>query len=150
MIAQLSDSVICWLIIALAFFCYYHLSTQLLAARHVLASGTAVSSASANEQNNQQFSFALISVLPLLGLLGTILGLLECFAGIATAGASSELMSDGISIALFSTQLGLVCAVPAWILDTYIASLNAKARLNTVTDSITEQASSQALQRQAG
>jgi biopolymer transport protein ExbB len=64
----------------------------------------------------------LIGALPLLGLLGTIIGLLTCFKGIASYGADGALLSGGIADALLTTQLGLVCAIPGWLLQTYIRS----------------------------
>ena len=72
--------------------------------------------------NNFAFTGILIGALPLLGLLGTIAGLLECFAGIANTGASNELVSSGIAKALLTTQLGLLCAIPGWLLQSWVHS----------------------------
>jgi biopolymer transport protein ExbB len=113
MITQLIHSWICWAILLLAVFCYQQLWQQFLQLK------------SANDFNQssveQQFCSILIGALPLLGLLGTIIGLLDCFAflsnGSAREGASGSVLSGGISDALLTTQLGLVCALPAWILQ---------------------------------
>ena len=56
----------------------------------------------------------------MLGLFGTIVGLLECFIGMASDGVSSELVSGGIGDALLTTQLGITCAIPAWLLHAYV------------------------------
>lgn len=66
----------------------------------------------------------LIAALPLLGLLGTINGLLTTFNYIsANHGLSqNEIMSGGISDALLTTQLGLILAVPAVVLQQYLSS----------------------------
>lgn len=58
---------------------------------------------------------ALAVVAPLLGLLGTVLGMVQAFSGLAEAGAATDSLSAGISEALFSTQTGLVIAVPVLI-----------------------------------
>lgn len=59
-----------------------------------------------------------VSALPLLGLLGTISGLLVTFLQMKNnhINQTSELMSGGIADALLTTQLGLLLAIPAWIL----------------------------------
>lgn len=66
-----------------------------------------------------EVSSILVAVLPLLGLLGTVIGLLEAFTGL---GARGEALSGGVGDALLTTQLGLVLAVPAWILLSYLSS----------------------------
>lgn len=73
-----------------------------------------------NGHLQQECSGRLIAALPLLGLLGTIIGLLKCFSGIAAGGASSELVGGGIADALLTTQLGIICAVPAWLLHAWV------------------------------
>jgi len=55
-------------------------------------------------------------VAPLLGLLGTVLGMIASFNGIsATAGASGqrEMLAGGIAQALISTAAGMLVAIPA-------------------------------------
>lgn len=61
------------------------------------------------------FLTVLISAAPLLGLLGTVAGMLITFGGMAGAagGAPIDTISTGISKALLTTQAGLVIAVPA-------------------------------------
>lgn len=61
------------------------------------------------------FLAVLVSAAPLLGLLGTVAGMLVTFGGMAAGGRSApiDLISSGISKALVTTQAGLVIAVPA-------------------------------------
>jgi len=49
----------------------------------------------------------------LLGLLGTVTGMISTFQHLSIEGASdAQLLSGGISVALITTQLGLIVAVP--------------------------------------
>ncbi|MFK7850542.1 MAG: MotA/TolQ/ExbB proton channel family protein [Akkermansiaceae bacterium] len=60
------------------------------------------------------FLTILISSAPLLGLLGTVAGMLITFSGMAAGkNAPIDTISTGISRALVTTQAGLVIAVPA-------------------------------------
>ena len=61
------------------------------------------------------FLAVLIAAAPLLGLLGTVAGMLVSFDGLAgsMAGEPVDTISAGISKALVTTQAGLVIAVPA-------------------------------------
>lgn len=64
----------------------------------------------------------LLAALPLLGLLGTISGLLETFTQMSLqAGlALQELVTGGIGEAMFTTQLGLVMVVPGLLMLSYL------------------------------
>lgn len=68
-------------------------------------------------KNWQVALLSLIAALPLLGLLGTIQGLLNTFELISIFDALNQqaVMSGGISSALITTKLGLVLAIPALI-----------------------------------
>lgn len=71
--------------------------------------------ASQLKQNLHRFLSMLgtIAVLsPLLGLLGTVLGMIDIFADLMTSNNPAEL-SGGISKALISTAIGLIIAIPA-------------------------------------
>jgi biopolymer transport protein ExbB len=61
---------------------------------------------------------------PLLGLLGTVFGMIECFNNIAAAQAMGrpQLLAGGISQALLTTAAGLSVAIPALILYMYFVS----------------------------
>jgi biopolymer transport protein ExbB len=59
---------------------------------------------------------------PLLGLLGTVIGMIEIFGSQApTAGSSGnpQQLAHGISIALYNTAFGLIVAIPALMLYRY-------------------------------
>jgi biopolymer transport protein ExbB len=63
--------------------------------------------------------FAAVS--PLLGLLGTVTGMIETFQVITLFGAGDpRLMSGGISQALVTTQLGLAVAIPLLLLHSFL------------------------------
>jgi biopolymer transport protein ExbB len=66
----------------------------------------------------------IISVVaPLLGLLGTVTGMIVTFQAITLYGAGDpKLMAGGISTALVTTVLGLVVAIPMVFLHTLVAS----------------------------
>jgi biopolymer transport protein ExbB len=59
----------------------------------------------------------LVSIAPLMGLLGTVIGMIETFnsLGDMTLYSQSGGIAAGIATALFTTQLGLVVAVPGVI-----------------------------------
>ncbi len=50
---------------------------------------------------------------PLLGMLGTVTGMISAFAGMAVGGVSNETVSAGISEALITTAAGLIIALVA-------------------------------------
>jgi biopolymer transport protein ExbB len=53
------------------------------------------------------------NVAPLLGLLGTVLGLINAFANIATSGSGGPaVVAKGVKEALYTTAFGLMVAVP--------------------------------------
>lgn len=58
----------------------------------------------------------LTAVVPLLGLLGTVLGMIETFQVIALFGTgNAKAMAGGISVALITTQTGLLIAIPGML-----------------------------------
>ncbi len=62
------------------------------------------------------------AVAPLLGLLGTVTGMIDTFRVITLFGTSDpKLMSGGISEALITTELGLAVAIPIMLLHAYIS-----------------------------
>ena len=71
----------------------------------------------------------IASAAPLLGLLGTVIGMIEIFgsqAGTgavgATGGGNPAQLAHGISIALYNTAFGLIVAIPALIFWRYFRS----------------------------
>jgi biopolymer transport protein ExbB len=60
---------------------------------------------------------------PLLGLLGTVFGLIRMFMEVMVSGAGDPLkMAGGIGTALICTAAGLVVAIPAYVLHRYFRS----------------------------
>ena len=76
----------------------------------------------------------MLSSLPLLGLLGTISGLLKTFEHMANNQglAMQELMSGGIAEALFTTQLGLVMVIPGLLMFSYLRRRLASWQIRTL------------------
>lgn len=65
----------------------------------------------------------LAAVAPLLGLLGTVTGMIETFQSISLFGTGDpKLMANGISQALVTTMLGLCIAIPLLFLHSLLAS----------------------------
>ncbi|MFW6169009.1 MAG: MotA/TolQ/ExbB proton channel family protein, partial [Planctomycetota bacterium] len=64
------------------------------------------------------------TISPLLGLLGTVLGMIRAFNAIVQSGAMGrpELLAGGISQALLTTAAGLTVAIPALIAYLYFVS----------------------------
>ena len=52
---------------------------------------------------------------PLLGLFGTVIGMIEIFGSQAPTGANPQQLAHGISVALYNTAFGLIVAIPALI-----------------------------------
>ena len=65
----------------------------------------------------------IASAAPLLGLLGTVIGMIEIFGSQAPSGALSggnpAQLAHGISVALYNTAFGLIVAIPALIFWRY-------------------------------
>ena len=57
----------------------------------------------------------IASMAPLLGLLGTVIGMIEIFGSQTPQGGNPLVLAHGISIALYNTAFGLVVAVPSMI-----------------------------------
>jgi len=56
---------------------------------------------------------------PLLGLLGTVVGMIEIFGAQAPGGGNPAQLAHGISIALYNTAFGLMVAIPALMFYRY-------------------------------
>jgi biopolymer transport protein ExbB len=57
----------------------------------------------------------IASISPLLGLLGTVIGMVEIFAALTPSGGSPAQLAHGISVALYNTAMGLIVAIPSMI-----------------------------------
>ena len=72
-----------------------------------------------------KFFSTTISISPLLGLLGTVFGLINSFSSIeiGNIGANSEEVTGGISEALISTAAGLIVAIFTLIFSNYFKAI---------------------------
>lgn len=62
------------------------------------------------------------AVSPLLGLLGTVLGMIRVFATISAAGLGNpETLSSGISEAMVTTAAGLIIGIPALVIHNWLS-----------------------------
>jgi len=75
---------------------------------------------------------SLVAAAPLLGLLGTVMGMLRTFYGIATSAGSETVggVASGISEALVTTQTGLTIALPGLFLVMVIQRRKHKLEAN--------------------
>jgi biopolymer transport protein ExbB len=71
-------------------------------------------------ERNLNMLGTIATISPLLGLLGTVVGLITAFTGLTeTTGANPDLLAEGISQALITTAFGLFIAVPGLVLHKY-------------------------------
>lgn len=61
----------------------------------------------------------IATVAPLLGLLGTVIGMVEIFASQSPTGSNPAMLAHGISVALYNTAFGLIVAIPSMIFYRY-------------------------------
>jgi biopolymer transport protein ExbB len=57
----------------------------------------------------------IASISPLLGLFGTVVGMIEIFGSQTAVGNSPAVLAHGISVALYNTAFGLIVAIPSMI-----------------------------------
>ena len=57
----------------------------------------------------------IASISPLMGLFGTVVGMIEIFGSQTPGGSNPQQLAHGISIALYNTGFGLVIALPSMI-----------------------------------
>ena len=85
----------------------------------------------------------IASAAPLLGLLGTVIGMIITFQVITEVGAGDpKLMAGGISQAMIATVLGLMIAIPLLFVNSFLM-----ARSRTLTQILDEQAAGLLAQR---
>lgn len=61
----------------------------------------------------------IAAIAPLMGLFGTVIGMIEIFSSQTPEGSNPIVLARGISIALYNTAFGLVVAVPSMIFYRY-------------------------------
>ncbi len=75
---------------------------------------------------------------PLLGLLGTVLGMIKIFSVVATTGNGvAEKLSEGIAEALITTATGLIIAIPVLFTYAYLES-RAESILSEIEEQIAD------------
>src|SRR5690606_3440411 len=73
--------------------------------------------------NRYSPALATIAVVaPLLGLFGTVVGMIEIFGAYSPSGSDPALLAHGISVALYNTGFGILIAIPALIFHRYFRS----------------------------
>jgi biopolymer transport protein ExbB len=64
-----------------------------------------------------QYLSIMVTIAPLAGLLGTVVGMIVTFEGLSSSrGSALDVVAGGISQALITTQTGLIIAIPGYIL----------------------------------
>ncbi|MGB6105121.1 MAG: MotA/TolQ/ExbB proton channel family protein [Pusillimonas sp.] len=77
----------------------------------------------AHNLNRYLPALATIAVVaPLMGLFGTVVGMIEIFASYTPSGGDPAQLARGISIALYNTGFGIIIAIPALIFHRYFRS----------------------------
>ena len=77
----------------------------------------------------------IATVAPLLGLLGTVIGMIEIFGAQSPGGGNPAKLAHGISIALYNTAFGLIVAIPSMIFYRYF-----RARVDALLVEMEQQA----------
>jgi len=77
----------------------------------------------------------IATVAPLLGLLGTVIGMVEIFGSQTPTGGNPAVLAHGISVALYNTAFGLIVAIPSMIFYRYF-----RARVDTLLTDMEQQA----------
>src|SRR5512135_3925523 len=77
----------------------------------------------------------IASISPLLGLFGTVIGMIEIFGSQNAGGAAPTELAHGISVALYNTAFGLIVAIPSMI-----AYRHFRATVDTLTIEMEQQA----------
>ncbi|MGF1444918.1 MAG: MotA/TolQ/ExbB proton channel family protein [Pikeienuella sp.] len=74
----------------------------------------------------------IATIAPLLGLFGTVLGMISAFQGLETAGANADAsaLAGGIWEALLTTAAGMAVAIPVSAALTYYESISDRLRLD--------------------
>ena len=57
----------------------------------------------------------IATISPLMGLFGTVIGMIEIFGSQTPTGSNPQQLAHGISVALYNTAMGLVVAIPSMI-----------------------------------
>ncbi len=104
---------------------------------------TAASESITNLERRMTWLATIAATSPFVGLFGTVMGVVDAFHGLGTAGAATlRAVAPGISEALITTAAGLFVAVPA------VVAYNQFTARNRVLDSATDDFSREILNSQ--
>ncbi len=93
-----------------------------------------ISEARQSAEQNVELVKTLVAIAPMLGLLGTVTGMVEVFDVMAISGSSNaRAMSAGVSKATIPTMAGMVSALSGLFLSNYIERL-AKKKVQSLGD----------------
>lgn len=74
-------------------------------------------------EKNVSILATISTIAPMLGLLGTVTGMMKSFSGLSKIGpAAHDLLAYGIAEALITTALGLIVAIPSLIFYNYMVA----------------------------
>lgn len=65
----------------------------------------------------------IASISPLMGLFGTVVGMIEIFGSPTASGNNPQALAHGISVALYNTGFGLIVAIPSMIFYRHFRAL---------------------------
>ncbi|MCY0965612.1 MotA/TolQ/ExbB proton channel family protein [Parathalassolituus penaei] len=84
-------------------------------------------------EKRTQYIATLANIATLMGLLGTIMGLIAAFTAVANAAPAEKaaLLSQSISVAMNTTAFGLIASIPLLLLHTYL-----QTKTNEIIDSL--------------
>jgi biopolymer transport protein ExbB len=77
----------------------------------------------------------IAAISPLLGLFGTVVGMIEIFGSQTAGGNTPAILAHGISVALYNTAFGLIVAIPSMIFYRHF-----RARVDSLTIEMEQQA----------
>ncbi|MBK6637602.1 MAG: MotA/TolQ/ExbB proton channel family protein [Rhodocyclaceae bacterium] len=65
----------------------------------------------------------IAAIAPLMGLFGTVVGMIEIFGSPTSSGTNPQALAHGISVALYNTGFGLIIAIPSMIFYRHFRAL---------------------------
>ena len=119
----LAARVILLVLVAFAALLFFIVAERFVAYRRMERSARPAPPAGRGHLRRHMHTLAAVKVTaPMLGLLGTLLGLINAFAGMAMSGVVDlRAVGAGVSEALLTTVLGLVIGLPAWWAHAFFA-----------------------------
>jgi len=79
---------------------------------------------------------SLVAICPLVGLMGTVVGMITVFEALASQGSgNARLMASGISMATIPTMSGMVAAISGLFISTRVEQM-ARDRVDSLADSL--------------